>query len=343
MRRPSPLPLPEPSRAAEPAAAADAVSIDEGAPPRGPQNAPGTQRRDPPGQSGTTAIETAGVLTALRPSALPVAAGDTVRADTTAPREAEPPLGLRDVWRAARARRKALRAEVRRFTGRQRRRRAVWIGSAAAVVVLILATLGAAYSPLFAVEEIRVVGTSQLDPQAVENALSSQLGTPLPRVDQSAVKAALVGFPLVETYTLEARPPHELIVRIVERTPVGVVSGRAGFSVVDAAGVALSTSAAMPAGLPLLTITGGTESPAFAAAGLVLRALPDAVRAQVTAVTASSPDDVTLTLGTNTQIVWGNADQSALKALVLETTMRARPPASVSVYDVSSPQAIVVR
>ena len=43
----------------------------------------------------------------------------------------EPSIGVRDVWRAARARRKALRAEVRRFTVRQRRRRMVWTGAAA--------------------------------------------------------------------------------------------------------------------------------------------------------------------------------------------------------------------
>ncbi len=74
-----------------------------------------------------------------------------------------------------------------------------------------------------------------------------------------------------------------------------------------------------------------------------MRSLPDAIRAQVTAVAASTPDDVTLTLGgTNTQVVWGSADDSALKAVVLQSTMTARPPAGVSVYDVSSPRAVVV-
>ena len=61
-------------------------------------------------------------------------------------------------------------------------------------------------------------------------------------------------------------------------------------------------------------------------------------------MTASTPDDVTLTLGgANAEVVWGSAEDSAMKALVLETTMAARPPASVSVYDVSSPSAVVVR
>ena len=254
------------------------------------------------------------------------------------------PVGLRDVWRASRARRKALRAEVRRFTVRQRRRRAIWIGAAASVVLLVLATLGAAYSPLFAVEKITIIGAEQLDTVAVEDALAAQIGTPLPLVEESEIKAALIGFPLVETYSLEARPPHELVVRIVERTPIGVVSGPAGYTLVDAAGVALSTTPEAPPGHPLLNVEDGVDSATFASVGKVMRSLPESILVQVTEVMATTPDDVTLTLGgTDTQVVWGSADDSAVKAVALETMMVARPPASVSVYDVSSSQAIVVR
>jgi cell division protein FtsQ len=252
-------------------------------------------------------------------------------------------IGVRDVWRAARARRRALRAEVRRFTGRQRRRRALWIGTAASIVLLVLVTLGAAYSPLFAVEDIRVVGTSQLNAADVASALDSQVGKPLPLVDESAVKAALVRFPLVESYTLEARPPHELVVRIVERTPVGAIQGQAGYTVVDAAGVPLSTTQTAPAGQPIVTVP-GVHSDAFASLGQVMRALPAAIRSQVTAASATTADDVTLTLGaTRTQVLWGSADQSALKALVLEEAMKAKPPASVAEYDVSTPTSVVFR
>ena len=252
--------------------------------------------------------------------------------------------GLRDVWRASRARRRALRAEVRRFTVRQRRRRRVWIGVGIAFLVMVLGTVGAAYSPLFAVERVDVVGTSQLDAAAVADALSDQVGTPLALVDDSAVKAALVRFPLVESYTLEARPPHDLIVRIVERTPVGVVQTPAGFTLLDAAGVVLSTTPTSPAGQPVIEVTGGTDGEPFRAAGRVVRALPDAIRSQVTAVSASTPDDVTLTLGaTGTKVVWGSADRSAEKARVLDLLMQKSPPDVTREYDVTSPEAGVVR
>lgn len=256
--------------------------------------------------------------------------------------DAEPRrTGIRDVWRAARARRRALRREVRRFTVRSRRRRLAWLVGTAAVLLLIVGSVGAAYSPLFAVERIEVVGTTSLPAATVEEALAGQLGTPLPLVDASAVKAALVAFPLVESYTLEARPPHDLVVRIVERTPIGVIQTDAGWTLVDAAGVALETSPNPPDGRPILEITGGTASGAFESAGLVMRALPDAIAAQVTRVAATTRDDVTLTLGSGTQVVWGAVEDTAQKALNLDRAMAARP--GMSVYDVSSPASVVVR
>ncbi|WP_353114105.1 FtsQ-type POTRA domain-containing protein [Microbacterium sp.] len=240
-----------------------------------------------------------------------------------------------DVWRAARARRKALRAEIRRFTQRSRRRRIIWLSSIGVAVLVLLGSVLVAYSPLFAVEKITVAGTKALDAKEVEKALAGQLGTPLALVDQSAVKAALVKFPLIETYALEARPPHDLTVRIVERTPIGVIKSDAGYTLVDAAGVALSTTSAQPAGQPLLDIGAAPGSAVFENAGLVVRSLPADVRARLTGVRASTPDDVTLTLDGKVAIVWGSAEKSAEKALALTRVMKAKPDARS--YDVSSP------
>lgn len=345
MRRPSPLPQqpsPSPRRSgAEPAAPRSRA-------PRGEETtdaAPGALLVD----AGDDTTGPVRPLSEPAPSQDSGDARDQAEADSPVSAAAvsaadDSEVGLREVWKAARARRKALRAEIRRFTVRQRRRRAMWIGAAASIVVLALATVGAAYSPLFGVEKITVVGAEQLDAGELSAALSGQLGTPLPLVDESAVKAALVPFPLIETYALEARPPHELVVRIVERTPIGLIETRAGYTLVDAAGVALSTSATPSVGIPVLAVEDGVHSDAFAAVGQVMRSLPNDIRVQVTGVTASSPDDVTLTLGgTDTRVVWGSAEESAKKALILAKTMVSRPPSGVSVYDVTSPDVVAVR
>ncbi|MGB4135423.1 MAG: FtsQ-type POTRA domain-containing protein [Microbacterium sp.] len=300
-----------------------------------------------------------------RPAPLPVpaqSAGDPYRPvgdgdgpEETAGDDAPAPVPLRspeepspapseissaDVWRAARARRKALRAEIRRFTQRSRRRRMVWLVAASAVVLLVAGSLVAAYSPLFAVQRITVVGAKSLDAAAVEQALSGQLGAPIAQVDSSKVKAALTAFPLIESYSLEAHPPHDLTVRIVERTPIGVLESGAGYTLVDAAGVALSTTEARPEGQPLLEIAGGVHQAAFQSAGRVVRALPAEVRASVTEVRASTADDVTLVLNDAKTVVWGSAEGSAEKSIVLSDLMKAKPDASS--FDVSSPSVPVV-
>ena len=249
-------------------------------------------------------------------------------------------LTVRDVWRASRARRKALRAEIRRFTQRSRRRRWIWLSVLGALVLLVGGSAAAAYSPLFAVEKVTVIGASAIDAASVEAALDGQVGTPLALIDASEVKAALLAFPLIETYALEARPPHELTVRIVERTPIGVIASDAGFTLVDAAGVALSTTPTQPEGQPTLDVTGGTDSAAFESVGLVVRSLPSDVRAMIESVRATSLDDVTLTLASGVTVVWGSADQSVEKSVTLTGLMAARPDAQS--FDVSSPEVGVV-
>lgn len=324
MRRPTPLPPP----------------VDDGGGRRDrPEDSPAAESGAREG--GDTPTEES-VLAAVIPLETAPSSVSPPMPSEDAPVPASGPVRMRDVWRAARARRKALRAEVRRFTVRQRRRRAAWLGACGAVLLLGLATLGVAYSPLFAVEQVRVIGAEQLDVTRVEAALGDQIGTPLPLVDADAVHEVLAEFPLIETYAIEARPPHELVVRVVERTPIGVFESSSGFTLVDAAGVVLSTTAETGPGTPILRIDGGAQGDAFDAAGRVVRSLPADIAAQVTEVEASTADDVTLVLGaTSTRVVWGSAEDSGLKAVVLEAAMTARPPADVRVYDVSSPSSVV--
>ncbi|MGB3375558.1 MAG: FtsQ-type POTRA domain-containing protein, partial [Microbacterium sp.] len=191
------------------------------------------------------------------------------------------------------------------------------------------------------VEKITVAGAHAVDAAAVQQALDGQIGSPLALVDASAVKAALMEFPMIESYALEARPPHDLLVRIVERTPVGVIRSDAGYTLVDAAGVVLATTPDEPEGQPTLSITGGVDSAAFRSAGLVVRSLPAQLRTQVSKVTASSADDVTLSLGDGKTVVWGSEEDSVEKALVLVALIKSAPDSRT--YDVSAPTVPVVR
>lgn len=111
----------------------------------------------------------------------------------------------------------------------------------------------------------------------------------------------------------------------------------------DAAGVVIETADSAQPGYPVLTTASGDASGAgFRATARVLRSLPASLAPQVTAATATTGDDVSLTLQNGTEVVWGGSDESALKAVVLEKLMAATDPAVVGTYDVSSPQAAVV-
>lgn len=246
--------------------------------------------------------------------------------------------------RAARRERKRVeRGEVRRFTKRSRRRRLAWLAAAGVVVALVVAVGLIAYSPLLALRHIQVTGTSRLDAEAVQKKLSDQLGTPLPLLDSAGISSDLAAFPLIRSYTVETHPPDTIVIRVVERQPVGVIQRGGAFTLVDAAKVPISSSEKRPDGYPLIAASGGAADvdadSGFAAAAGVLSALPADVLGQVDTIAAKTKDDVSFTLrGRSATVVWGSAEDSSLKAADLAALLTSAPDASR--YDVSSPHSV---
>jgi cell division protein FtsQ len=246
---------------------------------------------------------------------------------------------------AVRARRRYERQEARRFTQWSRRRRIGWITGLGIAVGLVVVVLLAAYSPLLSVRTIEVTGTSRLDPATVQAAVSDQLGRPLALVDEGAIREELAQFPLIKSFAIEALPPSGLGIRIVERTPVAQVQTAAGWDVVDPAGVVVQSSAEQVAGYPVYDLA-GTQlgGAAFVAAGSALAALPADLLGQVASVTAATPDSVTFTFGgAGQRVVWGSAEQSTLKTLILQRLIATQDPGRAVEYDVSSPDSPVIR
>ncbi|HZK58837.1 MAG TPA: FtsQ-type POTRA domain-containing protein [Cryobacterium sp.] len=243
---------------------------------------------------------------------------------------------------AKRARKQYERDEVRRFTWRSRRRRTIWLVSLGVLAALVGFTLVGVYSPLMALRTIEVVGAKRIPAAQIVAALDGQLGTPLPLVDAARIRSELSGFRLIRSYVAESRPPGTLVVRIVERQPVGVVPSPAGFDLVDAAGVVIQSGATRPAGYPAIN-AGAVGSAGFEAAAAVVTALPAGIRSQLGSVAAATTDDVTLTLSGGTRVVWGSAEKSAYKAVVLGALMVRHRARDVGEYDVSSPDSPVLR
>lgn len=304
---------------------------------------PGAAQQPTPTPASTGPLAPVTPLTAALPrTAEPAGAAATAEktAEDAAAKALTPSSARARLRAATKARRAYERAEVRRFTRHLRRRRAAWLTGIGAVLALALFVAVGTFSPLMALTTIQVEGANRLAADEVSAALGGQIGTPLPLVDHEQIKSTLAEFALIQSFSTESRPPNTLVVRIVERDPIGAVAGEGGFTLVDPAGVVLQTTAERPPGFPILEAAGDDG---VAAAGSVVQALPDDIRAQLDIVRAASTDDVSLVLAGGASVAWGSAEESALKALVLGKLMVAAPPGPASVYDVSSPLSPVVR
>lgn len=222
----------------------------------------------------------------------------------------------------------------------------LWLGALGVAALLVIAVTLTAFSPVMALRTIDVVGTSRVKASDVRAALKDQLGRPLPLLDFGAIRSDLAAFPLIRSFSTESHPPSTLVVRIVERVPVGVIAAGTMFRLVDAAQVAISETTVRPAGFPIIRASGPAGSAeaksSFDAAVAVLQALPANVFGEIDTITAATKDDVTFTLrGSGAKVVWGSADQSDLKAADLAAIMKSAGATAASLFDVSSPHSVV--
>jgi len=265
------------------------------------------------------------------------------------PRPSRPPkpdAGAKaELKRAARERRKAERAEVRRFTRRARTRRLAVASVAGLVVTLIGLVLAAVYSPLLALREIVVDGTARVNAAEVQTALAEQMGTPLALLDFGKIEKQLAAFPLIRSYVTETLPPGTLLIHIVERQPLATIQQGSQYLLVDPAGITIQESVDRIPGVPLIDLEGAdTTSAAFTSVVEVLLALPAPLLAQVDTVTARTQDDVRMTfVGVGQQVSWGSAEDSDKKAVLLAALISKIDPNQPGLFDVSAPNNGVFR
>jgi cell division protein FtsQ len=167
------------------------------------------------------------------------------------------------------------------------------------------------------------------------------MGTPLALIDQGDIRHELSRFILIRSYETEVLTPGTLVVRIVERQAIGVVQHGSGFEQVDPAGVVLAQSST-PAGYPIIDIgSAKLDSAAYAAAVKVLLAMPASVSHLVKSISATTLDNVSITLaGNNHVILWGSSADSALKAQALARLLAIPQCRSQAVLNVTAPTVL---
>ena len=250
----------------------------------------------------------------------------------------------RKLKEAVKARKAFERDEVRRFTAHLRRRKIIWGSIAGALAAIMIFVSVGVFTPVLALQTIAVEGATRVPADQIMAALQPQINKPLPLVDMGAVRKAVEAQPLVKSYSTVAIPPHTLLIKIVERSPIGYLQANGNLIMVDPAGVVLEQSSEKIPGIPVLTVEGGSaQSKGFAAAVEVINSLPSALAGQLEEVIANTTDDVTLVLTGGARVFWGGPENAALKNRVLSQLLVVNPVGSVSEYDVSSPKTAVVR
>jgi cell division protein FtsQ len=210
------------------------------------------------------------------------------------------------------------------------------------MVVLALAVV-VFWTPVFALQADQIVVTGLggvVTSQEVEQVLAGSVGKPLARLSLGQIAKQLEGRPGIKTAKVQRQWPHGLLVDVEPRQPVAVVRDQQRWVVLDANAVQLGYLDQAPEALPQVAV------PLTDSSGRVLRsvlavidALPDSLRSQVVNIGAQTVDTVSFYLTSGQQVVWGNAEQSALKAATLSVMMRT--PATL--YDVSAPTTPFLR
>lgn len=209
-------------------------------------------------------------------------------------------------------------------------------------ITLSAVILASFFTPMFAIQQIDVTGTERLDKSSLERSLAVLEERPLTTISETELTEILGQFPLIETFTFQAEPPHTLKIKVRERQPVVVLVRGGKNYLYDPAGVQIAEAEDTKT-YPFLVLIGEPQdNPRFGAAIELLLSLPTQTYEQIFSIEVTPQLTARLVLrDSNTVVLWGDATESILKAKVLDSLLETGIEDGVLI-DVSSPNAPVV-
>ena len=247
---------------------------------------------------------------------------------------------------AARVRTDPRISRRRRAIERSRRRRLlITVGSIALFAVAVWIVF---WSPVLKVREVVVLGSKHVDSRDVARVAGLDSSDNLLLVSPGGVEDKVAELPWVKRARVDRKLPGTVRVKIVERKPAMVLSLSNQRWTLDGFGNVLAEGIADDK-LPVLAAASITEPEAGArldaeeiqAALEAWRSLSNKVRSRVAAVLAPTPERITLSLDTGTQVRFGAAESLDAKNEVLEVLLAELQAEgrSVSYIDVRVPSS----
>lgn len=222
---------------------------------------------------------------------------------------------------------------------RRRRRRWPFV----LIGVLVLALAGTAvwlvgFSTILATKRVEVRGIAVVGEADVRAAAAVPLDQPLARQDIDGIAGRVAELTPVESVEVTRQYPDTIVIMVHERTAVIAVDDGDAYLLLDRHGVPYRRIAKLPAGVLLVELNAGNTRLAEQV-GLVAAALPEVLRKKVEVITAPSESSIELELTNGDRVIWGTADESALKATVLLKLLERKG----KVYNVSAPHHPAIR
>jgi cell division protein FtsQ len=233
---------------------------------------------------------------------------------------------------------RAERRTRRRFARRQWARR--WLSLRYVLAALVVVGLVGTsiwlvfFSATLQVKRVEVVGNELLSDGRIREVAEVPLGEQLALVDLRRADARVGALAEVRSVDVTRTWPDGVRIEVVERTPVAVVEIGGRLRGLDADGVVFREYKKAPPGMPRVRPGSSAGTDALQEAATVVAALPDDLAARVDHVEVETVDQITLALRDGRQVLWGSAEESELKAEVVDKLLAAQ---KAPFYDVSVP------
>ena len=216
---------------------------------------------------------------------------------------------------------------------RKKRNRIIAEVVAALVVLILVAIWIVRSSSLLCVDTIEVHGTHLLTASQVEQAAKVVKGQPLARVNTDDVAARVMAMDIVQQAEVHRKWPHTVVIDVTELKISYQVKTPGGYLWIDPSGRIFNRTAKPIPRVVWATTASGNRG-LLRDVATVSDSFPPQLRRYVDHIEAKSRDAIVVALSDKRTVVWGSADQSALKAKVTTAMLHIK----ATRYDVSSPE-----
>ncbi|AQP46008.1 hypothetical protein RPIT_04040 [Tessaracoccus flavus] len=215
----------------------------------------------------------------------------------------------------------------------KRRTLILWGGVAVLVVGAAVGTWLLFFSPVFAAQQVSTSGLELLTEEQVAQAAAVPVGEPLLRISTQSAEERVRELAPVDEVDVVRRFPDAIEIIVTERRMQYQRERGGQFEWIDEDGVVFH-STAEPSSGALLARSDTEEQRLLADIATVARHVPGEIRPEVEAIQADAVDQISLLLPEGRTVVWGSAEESELKAQVLEALLEI----DATVFDVSAPR-----